>query len=57
MTYATDCTETHPQDECRHYSWLEDYLERLEAKEARKELQERCKDMSEYYTLVASLMA
>jgi hypothetical protein len=29
----------------RHYSWLEDYLERLESKEAR----------AEYYTLLEEL--
>jgi hypothetical protein len=57
MTDATDCTKTHTEDEGRHYSWLEDYLEGLEGKEAYREFQERCEDMPEYYTLVASLMA
>jgi hypothetical protein len=39
------------------YSWLEDYLERLEGKEAYREFQERHYDTPEYYALVASLSA
>ena len=39
------------------YSWLVDYLERLEGKEAYREFQERCCEDPEYYTLVASLAA
>jgi rubrerythrin len=57
MTNAVDRSKTHAEDECRHYSWLEDYLEELEGKEVRSDLQERCHDTPEYYTLVASLMA
>ena len=57
MTNAVDRSKTHAEDECRHYSWLEDYLEELEGKELRSDLQERCHDMPEYYALVASLMA
>ncbi len=57
MTNATSCAKPHAEEECRHYSWLEDYLEGLEGKEAFREFQERREDMPEYYTLVASLMA
>ena len=57
MTNAVDRRKTHAEDESRQYSWLEDYLEELEGKEARSDLQERCHDTPEYYTLVASLMA
>ena len=39
------------------YSWLEDYLERLEGKEAYREFQERHYDTPEYYALVASVSA
>jgi hypothetical protein len=57
MTNALDSSKAHTEDECRHYSWLEDYLEGLERKEAFREFQECCHDTPEYYTLVASLMA
>jgi hypothetical protein len=49
--------KTHPEQECHYYSWLEDYLERLDGKEAYREFQERCCDDPDYYTLVASLAA
>ena len=57
MTNALDSRKAHTEDECRHYSWLEDYLVGLEGKEAFRDFQERCHDTPEYYTLVASLMA
>ena len=40
-----------------YYSWLEDYLERLEGKEAYREFQDCYSDTPEYYALVASLAA
>lgn len=49
--------KTHAEEKCRYYSWLEDYLERLEGKEAYREFQERRYDDPEYYALVASLAA
>lgn len=49
--------KTHPEQECHYYSWLEDYLERLDGKEAYREFQQRCCDDPDYYTLVASLAA
>ncbi len=57
MTNALDSRKAHTEDECRHYSWLEDYLEGLEGKEAFREFQEHCHDTPEYYTVVASLLA
>ena len=39
MTNAVDRSKTDAEDECRHYSWLEDYLEELEGKEIRSDLQ------------------
>ena len=36
------------------YTWLEDYLERLEAKEARSEFQRSC---DKYHALLVSLLA
>lgn len=44
-------------EEERPYTWLEDYLERLEGKDAYREFQERCYGTSEYYALAASLAA
>jgi hypothetical protein len=40
-----------------NYSWLEDYLERLEGKEAYREFQDSHGGTPEYYALVASLAA
>jgi quinol monooxygenase YgiN len=57
MTYVAAYDKTHAEEGCHYYSWLEDYLERLEGKEAYREVQERCCDDPEYYTLVASLAA
>jgi hypothetical protein len=41
----------------RHYTWLEDYLERLAGKDDYREFQERYYGTPEYYTIVASLAA
>ena len=57
MTNVAAYDKTHAEEGSHYYSWLEDYLERLEGKEAYREFQERCCDDPEYYTLVASLAA
>ncbi len=57
MTNAAVRDKLHAGDECRYYSWLEDYLERLEGKEAYRAFQEWSCDDPEYYALVASLAA
>jgi hypothetical protein len=50
--------ETLRQSWKKHsYSWLEDYLERLDGKDAYREFQEWHRDAPEYYALVASLSA
>jgi hypothetical protein len=51
--------EAHAEEESPYYSWLEDYLERLEGKDAYREFQEHhCRAHDEYYyALMASLMA
>jgi hypothetical protein len=41
----------------RYYSWLEDYLERLEGKEAYRTFQDHRYEDPDYYVLVASLAA
>ncbi len=57
MSNLAACDKTHAEGKCWYYSWLEDYLERLEGKEAYRAFQERCCDDPEYYALVASLAA
>lgn len=57
MTNTAACDSTRAEEGCRRYSWLEDYLERLEGKEAYREFQERYYDTPEYCALVASLAA
>ena len=57
MTNVAACDKTHAGEGRRYYSWLEDYLERLEGKEAYREFQERSSDDPEYYALVASVAA
>jgi hypothetical protein len=57
MTNVAACEKTHAEEGCHRYSWLEDYLERLEGKEAYREFQERRYNDPEYYALVASLAA
>ncbi len=49
--------KAHAEEECRYYSWLQDYLERLEGKEAYREFQERHYGSHKYYALIASLAA
>jgi hypothetical protein len=57
MTNVAACDKTHAGEGRHYYSWLEDYLERLEGKEAYKEFQERSSDDPKYYALVASVAA
>ena len=57
MTNAPDNSKAYTEEECRHYSWSENYLEGLEGKEAFRDFQEHYHDTPDYYTLVASLMA
>jgi hypothetical protein len=59
MTNTTAACEkkTHAEEERHYYSWLEDYLERLEGKEAFRAFQDSYGSMPEYYALVASLAA
>ena len=48
------------EEHCCYYSWLEDYFERLEGKDAYRAFQEHCLDdgRDEYcYALIASLLA
>jgi uncharacterized NAD(P)/FAD-binding protein YdhS len=47
----------HPEEERHYYTWLEDYLERLEGKEAYREFQAHHGGTPGYYALVASLAA
>ena len=56
-TLSQDTTAKEHSSEEHSYSWLVDYLERLEGKEAYREFQERHYDTPEYYALVASLSA
>jgi hypothetical protein len=57
MTYVAAYDKTYAEEGGHYYSWLADYLERLEGKEAYREFQERRCEDPEYYTLVASLAA
>ena len=57
MTNELDNSKAYTEEEGRHYSWLGNYLEGLEGKEAYRDFQEHCHDTPDYYTLVASLMA
>ena len=58
MTNPAACNQTYAEEnECRYYSWLEDYFERLEGKEAYREFQDCYCGTPEYYALVASLAA
>ena len=49
--------ETHPEEGRCYYSWLKDYLERLEGKDAYRKFQEHHDQAREYYVLMASLLA
>jgi hypothetical protein len=55
MTNLAVREKLYTGEESQYYSWLEDYLERLEGKDAYREFQERTYDDPEYYALVASL--
>jgi hypothetical protein len=55
VTELAACEKRPLQEKDRRYCWLEDYLERLEGKEAYREFQEREFNDPEYYVLVASL--
>ena len=57
MTNVAVQDRLHNGEERQYYSWLEDYLERLDGKEAYREFQERSYADPEYYALVASLAA
>ncbi len=58
MTNAAVCGKVHPGEEGQQYSWLEDYLERLEGEEAYRRFQDhRYDEDRDYYALVASLAA
>jgi hypothetical protein len=57
MTNLAVGDKHHNTEEYQYYSWLEDYLERLDGKDAYREFQERTYDDPEYYALVASLAA
>ncbi len=57
MTNVVGCEKTHTNERCPYYSWLEDYLERLEGKEAYREFQQRYHGTPEYYALMESLAA
>jgi len=47
------------EEHCCYYSWLEDYFERLEGKDAYREFQEHHLDAREEYryALIGSLLA
>jgi hypothetical protein len=59
MTNTTSAYEmkAHAEEERHYYSWLEDYLERLEGKEGFRAFQDRYGNTPEYYALLASLAA
>ena len=57
MSNVAACDKNHAVEGGHYYSWLEDYLERLEGKEAYREFQECRSDDPKYYALVASLAA
>jgi len=57
MTNAAAYDKTRTEEAHYCYSWLEDYLEVLEGKEAYRLFQEGQNGTPEYYALVASLAA
>ncbi len=57
MTNVAACDKTHAGEGRHYYSWLEDYLERLEGKEAYREFQEGRYNDPGYYALVVSVAA
>jgi hypothetical protein len=52
-----DYHDAHANGERHCYTWLEDYLERLAAKDDYREFQERYYGTPEYYTMVVALLA
>jgi hypothetical protein len=57
MTNVAACDAAYSEERSHYYLWLEDYLERLNGKEAYREFQDgRCDD-SWYYALVVSVAA
>lgn len=57
MTNEAACDKIHTGDKRPCYSWLEDYLERLDGKDAYRAFQEDLYNTPEYHALVASLAA
>lgn len=57
MTNEAAYGKIHTGDERPCYTWLEDYLERLDGKDAYREFQEYLYTTPEYHALVASLAA
>jgi hypothetical protein len=57
MTDVAACRKSYSAEKGQHYSWLEDYLERLESKETHAKFQDHRYEDSDYYVLVASLAA
>ena len=54
---GASCEKSFSGEKGQHYSWLEDYLERLEGKEAYSKFQDHRYEDRGYYALVASLAA
>ncbi len=54
---GASCGKSFSGEKGQHYSWLEDYLERLEGKEAYRKFQDYRYEDRDYYALVASLAA
>ncbi len=59
MPVVVEAVTRDEEERCCYYSWLEDYFERLEGKDAYREFQEHHLDArDEYYcTLISSLLA
>jgi hypothetical protein len=57
MSNKAACDKIHTEEKHPCYSWLEDYLERLDGKDAYREFQEGLYTTPEYHALVASLAA
>jgi len=57
MTNVQIGGKLHSGENYQHYSWLEDYLERLEGKEAYRKFQDHRYEDRDYYALVRSLAA
>ena len=59
MTADAEPVTRNEEECCCYYSWLEDYFERLEGKDAYREFQEHHRSAHDkyHYALMASLMA